>query len=108
MLSKAREWQPIKHVPKIKMSKASGRDTFTDSKTEALLDGLSERVNHGSVLRSRELRSREQIRDFLVIAQDTGMRPMERFSMRIEHIDWENMRMWNPRGKTPKARRFVP
>ena len=104
MLSKAGEWRPIKHVPKIKMSKASGRDTLIDSKTErALLDGLSEPVNHGRVLRSRE-----QIRDFLVIAQDTGMRPMEIFSMRIEHIDWENMRIWNPQGKTPKRDALFP
>jgi len=42
MLSKAGEWRPIKHVPKIKMSKTNGRGTLIDSKTErALLDGLS-------------------------------------------------------------------
>jgi hypothetical protein len=46
MLSKAGEWRPIKHVPKIKMSKTNGRGTLIDSKTErALLDGLSEPVN---------------------------------------------------------------
>lgn len=53
-------------------------------------------------------RLREQIRDFLVIAQDTGMRPKEILRMRIEHIDWDNRRIWNPHGKTAKSRRFVP
>ena len=45
---------------------------------------------------------------FLVIAQDTGMRPKEILRIRIEHIDWTNMRVWNPYGKTAKSRRFVP
>ncbi len=50
----------------------------------------------------------ESIRDFFMIEQDKGMLPKEIFCMRIEHIDWENMRIWNPHGKTAKARRFVP
>jgi hypothetical protein len=41
------------------------------------------------------------------IAQDTGMRPSEIFRIRIEHIDWSGRRIWNPYGKTDKARRFV-
>jgi integrase len=104
MLSKAEEWRLIKQVPKVKLSKAYGRDRLIDAKTEqALFDGLAEPIKH-----RRTRRSREQIPDFLVIAQDTGMRPKEIFCMRIEHIDWENLRIWNPHGKTAKARRFVP
>ena len=104
MLSKALEWKLITSVPKIKLSKAYGRDTLIDPATErTLLEGLETPVNHG-----RTQRLREQIRDFLVIAQDTGMRPKEILRMRIEHIDWDNRRIWNPHGKTAKSRRFVP
>lgn len=104
MLSKAVEWKLITSVPKIKMSKAYGRDALIDPETErVLLEGLETPVKH-----RRTRRLREQIRDFLVIAQDTGMWPKEILRMRIEHIDWANMRVWNPYGKTAKSRRFVP
>ena len=36
------------------------------------------------------------------------MRPDEVFPMRIEDIQWEEPSIWIPRGKTKKARRFVP
>jgi integrase len=104
MLSKAKEWKLIRDVPKIRLSKAYGRDTLIDSQTErTLLQSLSEPVKH-----KRTRRARTQLRDILVIAQDTGMRPKEIFRMRIEYIDWANMRIWNPYGKTAKSRRFVP
>lgn len=104
MLSKAKEWKLIRDVPKIRLSKAYGRDTLIDSETErALLQSLSEPVKH-----KRTSRARTQLRDILVIAQDTGMRPKEIFRMRVEYIDWTNMRIWNPYGKTAKSRRFVP
>lgn len=68
MLSKAQEWKLIGTVPKIKLSKAYGRDTLIESATErVLLEGLKIPVKH-----RRTRRLREQIRDFLVIAQDTG------------------------------------
>jgi integrase len=46
--------------------------------------------------------------DVLVIAQDTGMRPSEIFRMRVENLNFAARRIWNPYGKTEKARRFVP
>lgn len=104
MLSKAKEWKLIRDVPKIRLLKAYGRDTLIDSQTErTLLQSLSEPVKH-----KRTRKARTQLRDILVIAQDTGMRPKEIFRMRIESIDWANMRIWNPYGKTAKSRRFVP
>ena len=61
MLSKAVEWKLITSVPKVKMSKAYGRDTLIDPATErTLLEGLETPVK----LR-RTQRLREQIRDFL-------------------------------------------
>jgi integrase len=50
---------------------------------------------------------REQAWLVMVIMQDSGMRPDEAFSMKIEDIDWSEHRIWIPRGKTKKARRFV-
>jgi integrase len=104
MLSKAEEWRLIRNVPKIKPSKVYGRDTLIDPSMERLLlSDLNKPHKHRRILKARR-----QISDILVIAQDTGMRPNEIFRMRIEHIDWANMRIWNPYGKTAKSRRFVP
>jgi len=104
MLSKAQEWNLIREIPKIKLEKAYGRDRLIDPATESsLIQDLSVPNKHG-----RTRRMREQLRDFLTIAQDSGMRPSEIFRIRIQNIDFTNMRIWSPHGKTPKARRFVP
>jgi integrase len=104
MLSKAEEWNLIREIPKIKLEKAYGRDSLINPATESsLIQDLSVPNKHG-----RTRRMREQLRDFLTIAQDSGMRPSEIFRIRIENIDFPNMRIWNPHGKTAKARRFVP
>jgi integrase len=42
------------------------------------------------------------------IIQDTGLRPEEVFRIRIENIDWNQMRIFNPHGKTRASRRYVP
>ena len=103
MLSKARDWRLISSVPKIRLAKAYGRDTLIDPDTEQLLlDDLAEPADN-----SRIQQLREQLRDFIVIAQDTGMRPKAILRMRIENIDWANRRIWNPYGKTAKSRRYV-
>ena len=51
---------------------------------------------------------RQNVHDVFIIGQDTGMRPSEIFRMRIENLDFDNKRVWNPYGKTEKSRRFVP
>ncbi len=102
MLSKAQEWKLIREVPKIKLRKAYGRDAQIDPDTEKrLVAALGGNVKH-----KRVKRLRDQLRDILVIAQDSGMRRGEIFRIRIEHIDWQNRRIWNPYGKTQKARRW--
>ncbi len=103
MFSKAQEWGLIAKAPRIRLLKVYGRDTLIDPATERLLlQNLAEPV------KSRRVREhRDRLRDFLVIAQDSGMRPEEILRMRIEHIDWDNFRIWNPYGKTAKSRRFV-
>lgn len=103
MLSKAVEWKLMRIAPKIRLAKVRGRDALIDPKTESvLIEELQQPVKH-----RRTQRLREQLRDVLIIAQDTGMRPSEIFRIRIEYIDWSERRIWNPYGKTDKARRFV-
>ena len=103
MLSKARDWKLIPTVPKIRLARAYGRNTLIDPATEKLLlDDLVQPVNS-----SRVQRMRAQLRDFIVIAMDTEMRPKEILEMRIENIDWANLRIWIPSGKTAKSRRYV-
>ncbi len=104
MVSKALEWKLMRIAPGIELAKARGRDVLIDGKTErALLEKLEGSIKHGGIQRHRD-----RLRDILVIAQDTGMRPSEIFRIRIENIDWNRMTIWNPYGKTDKARRFVP
>lgn len=104
MLSKAEEWNLIREIPRIRLVKAYGRDSLIAPATErSLIQDLSVPHKNG-----RTRRMREQLRDFFIIAQDTGMRPSEIFRIRNESIDFANMRTWNPHGKTAKARRFVP
>ena len=103
ILSKAVDWKLMRMAPKIKLAKVRGRDALIDQTTESILiEELQQPVKH-----RRTQRLREQLRDILFIAQDTGMRPSEIFRIRIEHIDWRGKRIWNPHGKTDKARRFV-
>ncbi len=103
MLSKAVEWKLMRIAPKIKLARVRGRDALIDQTTESiLLEELQQPVTH-----PRTQRLRAQLRDILIIAQDTGMRPSEIFRIRIEHLDWTGKRIWNPYGKTDKARRFV-
>jgi integrase len=103
MLSKAVEWKLMRIAPKIRLAKVRGRDALIDPKTESvLIEELQQPIKH-----PRTQRLREQLRDVLIIAQDSGMRPSEIFRIRIEHIDWSGRRIWNPYGKTDKARCFV-
>src|SRR5713226_6034325 len=52
---------------------------------------------------------RANMEEMRVIVRDTGMRNIsEVCGIRIEHIDWHNRVIFNPKGKTPEARRSVP
>jgi len=104
MFSKAVEWRVIREQPKFKLAKAYGRDTKISAATEKLLlETLSEPIKN-----KRNERMRKNLRDVLLIAQDTGMRPSEIYRMRIDNLDFENRQVWNPYGKTARSRRFVP
>jgi integrase len=104
MQSKALEWKVLRSIPKIALAEAEGRQKTIDERTEGkILDAYAEPSNH-----PRTRRLREQAWLIIVIMQDSGMRPDEVFPMRIEDIQWEKPSIWIPRGKTKKARRFVP
>jgi integrase len=104
MFSKAAEWRVIREQPRFKLVKAYGRDTKIGAETEKLLlETLSQPIKN-----KRNDRMRKNLRDVLLIAQDTGMRPSEIYRMRIENLDFANRQIWNPYGKTAKSRRFVP
>lgn len=104
MQSKAVEWKLLRDIPKIRLSKAPGRDRMMDEQAE---DGL-EQAYSDPVEHRRIKRLRQQAWLVVVILQDSGMRPDEVFPMRIENIHWDQNRIWVPEGKTDNATRFVP
>jgi integrase len=48
------------------------------------------------------------LKDVFLISQDSGLRPDEVIRMRWENILWDKNLIFNPDGKTEKARRHVP
>jgi integrase len=50
----------------------------------------------------------QPLRDIAEIMLDTGMRPEEVFRIRAENIDFKQMTIFNPFGKTKAARRTIP
>jgi integrase len=50
----------------------------------------------------------QPLRDIAEIMLDTGMRPEEVFRIRAENIDFKQMAIFNPFGKTKAARRTIP
>jgi integrase len=104
MQNKAVEWKLLRDIPKIRLSKAPGRDRMIDERAEDEL----EQAYLDPVKHRRIKRLRQQAWLVVVILQDSGMRPDEVFPMRIENIYWDQNRIWVPEGKTDKATRFVP
>jgi integrase len=91
LLGKAAEWKVIAIAPRIKLMKELGREETIDPEIEAKLLAVAE----------------QPMKDVLIIAQDTGLRPEEVFRIRIEHIDWARRVIFNPHGKTRASRRNV-
>jgi integrase len=103
MLGKAEEWRVIDRVPRIPVIKAKSRDRLIDTESETKLQKA-----HHEPMKHRNIRKlREQAWLFLVILQDTGMRPDEVYPMRIENIHWNENYIWIPEGKTVNSKRRV-
>ncbi len=93
IFGKCVSWGYIPRVPKAKLKKELRREKLLDDVAEAKLMPFL----------------RQPLKDILVIVRDTGMRNIsEVCRMRIEHIDWHDRVIFNPKGKTPEARRSVP
>jgi integrase len=104
MQSKALEWKVIRNAPKISLAEAEGRNQLIHEHTEGqIYQAYAAPTNHPRVQRLRK-----QAWLFMVIMQDSGMRPDEVFPMKIENIHWQENKIWIPIGKTKKARRFAP
>jgi integrase len=52
-------------------------------------------------------RASQPLRDIAQIILDTGLRPEEVFRIRVEHLDFATLTIFNPFGKTRAARRTV-
>ena len=92
----------ISHAPKIKMMKEYGRHLRLDDDAEEKL------IAGASACRWRQ-RTRQLLRDIVILMRDTGMRnERELFRMRIENLDWQNQVILVPDSKTPEGRRLVP
>jgi integrase len=86
------EWKVIAVAPAVTLMKEVGRELTIDPETEAKLLAIA----------------KQPMKDVLVLIQDTGMRPEEVFRIRIENINWSQLLIFNPNGKTKAARRHVP
>ncbi|MDP9037809.1 MAG: tyrosine-type recombinase/integrase, partial [Acidobacteriota bacterium] len=103
ILGKAEEWGVVARRPKFGTLAAPRRESLIDGETEATLQ-----MAYSSPTKNARIhRSRQQAWLFLVILQDTGMRPDEVFPLRLEHIDWIRNRIFVPTGKTGNSRRHV-
>jgi hypothetical protein len=85
MQNKAVESKLLRNIPKIRLSKAPGRDRMIDEWAE---DGL-EHAYLDPVKHRRTKRLRQQTWLVVVILQDSGMRSDEVFPMRIENVYWD-------------------
>ena len=84
LLGKAVEWKVIAVAPAVTLMKELGREPTIDPETEAKLLAIA----------------KQPMKDVLVVIQDTGMRPEEVFRIRIEHINWSQRLIFNPKNQS--------
>jgi integrase len=92
MLGKAVRDGLIRQAPRIHLAEESGRDGVMDDAAEAKLLEVAS----------------QPLRDVILVVRDMGLRPEEVFCMRWEHVHWDTRLYFNPKGKSRKARRWVP
>lgn len=92
ILSFARESEVIETAPKIPLRKEKERSaTFSAEQEKAVVEVAP-----------------QPLRDVFLISEDSGLRPDEAIRMRLENVLWDKGLIFNPSGKTEKARRYVP
>lgn len=92
MLTKAKEWHLIPEVPTLHKREAIARDRYITPEDEAALLKVAS----------------QPLRDVLMIAMDTGMRPFEIFRMHWEDVIWGSIEYFVGKSKTRAGRRNVP
>lgn len=104
LLKKAKRWGDLHDVPLVKMREAEGRSAIITLEIERkILAELQTPVKHRRVRAAREA-----VVDVFLLMHDAGMRTSEAVSVRVENIDWLGRRLFNPSGKSKRARRWVP
>lgn len=95
MLGQAWEWKVVRH-------KASFQIGNTPERTGLITPEFEQAI-------LRELDGYRTRRPWLIVLtlMDTGCRPSEVFSMKLENIDWAGRKILIPHGKTERARRWV-
>jgi integrase len=104
LLNKAKRWKDIPEVPLVKMRQSEGRSALITEEIESkILSQLQRPEKHSGVRNAREATV-----DVFLLMLDGGMRTSEAVSARIEHIDWNGKRLFNPGGKSRRAKRWIP
>lgn len=92
MLSLAKDWNMIQNAPKIKLRKEKERSAIFTPEREAAFLAVAP----------------QPLKDVFLISQDSGLRPDEVIRMRWQNVLWDKSLIFNPDGKTERARRHVP
>lgn len=104
LLNKAKRWGDIHEAPLVKLREAEGRSAIiTPEIEEKILAALQAPEKHGRVRRQREA-----CVDVFLLMHDAGLRTSEAVATRIENIDFASKRLFNPGGKSKRAKRWVP
>jgi integrase len=104
LLNKAKRWGDLAEAPLVGLRECDGRSAIITPEIERkILASLQKPVNH-PVVRA----SRETVVDVFLLMHDAGMRTGEAVAARVENIDWLGHRLFNPGGKSKRAKRWVP
>src|ERR1700730_11543134 len=107
MLKKAHEWQLLSVVPIVNLVEEHVREELI----EPLMGQQLLIVTTGPRLTPKSNKARvgwEPFRMILLIMRNPRRRPGASIPMRWEKLHWDKGLIFNPRGKAPKSRRYVP
>ena len=104
LLNKAKLWADLRDAPQVKLRAAQGRTALITGEIEDKLLAQLQKPETHPCLRA----DRETLVDIYLMMHDAGMLTSEAASARVELIDWEGKRLFNPGGKSKKAKRWIP
>lgn len=92
ILSLAQDWDIVQSKPRIKLRKEKERSAIFTPEREAAFLAVAPQPLH----------------DVFLVSLDSGLRPDEIIRMRWDSVLWDKNLIFNPDGKTDRARRHVP